>query len=353
MQENKKLKIAVYGISKNESKFVERFCESAKLADHILIADTGSEDDTVEKARKCGAVVHEISVSPWRFDAARQTALALLPNDIDVCVSLDLDEVLNEGWREEIEKMWTGNTNRLQHMFDNNDGLVFAVSRIHGRHGFSWKYPCHEYIIVDPRVEEHLGVSVFNMMTHMPDSNKSRGLYLPMLEMAIKENPSCSRSQFYYARELLFYKRYSDCIDAFEKYLKMPGAFWHVERSYAYRVIGSCYEMLGKDGTPWFYKSLGEDPCAREPWMELSLRHYKKLEWPLCYLNAKRAIEQKERYAWHTADPKCWGWAPHDLIAVAAHHLGLKEEAIKHGAIALEYEPDNERLATNLAFYKE
>lgn len=34
------MKIAVYAISKNEEMFVERFCNSAKDADLILIADT-------------------------------------------------------------------------------------------------------------------------------------------------------------------------------------------------------------------------------------------------------------------------------------------------------------------------
>ena len=40
------MKIAVYAISKNEEQFVKRFCESAKDADLILIADTGSTDNT-------------------------------------------------------------------------------------------------------------------------------------------------------------------------------------------------------------------------------------------------------------------------------------------------------------------
>ena len=46
------MKIAVYAISKNESHFVKRFCDSAKDADFILIADTGSTDNTVEVARE-------------------------------------------------------------------------------------------------------------------------------------------------------------------------------------------------------------------------------------------------------------------------------------------------------------
>ena len=110
------MKICVYAISKNEEQFVERFCASAKDADLILIADTGSTDNTAVKAAECGAVVHDIFISPWRFDMARDTALALIPRDIDVCISLDLDEVLEPGWREEIERVWElGKTTRLRY----------------------------------------------------------------------------------------------------------------------------------------------------------------------------------------------------------------------------------------------
>ena len=78
------MKIAVYAISKNEEQFVKRFCESAKDADMVLIADTGSTDNTAQVAKECGAVVHDICISPWRFDKARDTALALIPRDYDV-----------------------------------------------------------------------------------------------------------------------------------------------------------------------------------------------------------------------------------------------------------------------------
>ena len=52
---DKKPRIAVYAISKNESQFVKRFCESAKDADLIMIADTGSTDGTAEVAAECAA----------------------------------------------------------------------------------------------------------------------------------------------------------------------------------------------------------------------------------------------------------------------------------------------------------
>jgi len=102
------MKIAIYAISKNEEEFVKRFYESAKNADLVLIADTGSTDNTVSLARSLGITVHDIAVKPWRFDKARDTALNLIPGDFDVCISLDLDEVMEPGWREEIERVSNG-----------------------------------------------------------------------------------------------------------------------------------------------------------------------------------------------------------------------------------------------------
>lgn len=346
------MKIAVYAISKNEEQFVERFCESAKDADFILIADTGSTDNTVQVAKDNGAHVHNINVNPWRFDKARDASLALLPANIDVCISMDLDEVLLPGWREEVERLWTGNVNRIQHMFDNGDGLVFSLSRIHARNGFGWMYPCHEYITADVRSVEVMAVSTKTLMLHMPDKTKSRGQYLPMLEMAIKEDPNCHRSQFYYARELLFHAKYAECKEAFKKFLAMPTATWYVERAYALRVIGSCEELLGNDGTPWFYKSAAEDLESREPWMELANKAYLKQDWESCYLNAKKALQITEKVMWHTSDHRVWGMSPHDFVAISAHNLGLKEEAIQHGEIAVQFEPTNERLIQNLEFYR-
>ena len=108
------MKIAVYAISKNEAQFVERFCQSAKNADLIIIGDTGSTDNTVELSKQHGATVYDICITPWRFDKARDAVLALIPRDIDICISLDLDEVLEDGWREEIERVWTNETTRLR-----------------------------------------------------------------------------------------------------------------------------------------------------------------------------------------------------------------------------------------------
>jgi len=42
---------------------------------------------------------------------------------------------------------------------------------------------------------------------------------------------------------------------------------------------------------------------------------------------------------------------PHDLAAIACHHLGAHREAARYGAEALALDPENDRLKNNLTFY--
>lgn len=346
------MKIAVYAISKNEAQFVERFCKSAKGADLILIADTGSTDDTVKLAKEHGATVHSIAVTPWRFDKARDAALALIPADFDVCISLDLDEELQEGWRDEIERVWQQDTTRLRYKFDWGVGIVFYYEKIHHRHGYHWHHPCHEYPVADKRITEVWAQTDKLLVVHKPDPTKSRGQYLDLLKLAVDEDPRCPRNAFYYARELTFYEKWLDAVVALNKYLEMPEATWQNERCYAMRLLGKCYEELGQNGEEWLKKACAEAPQTREPWVELAMVYYRKAKWHDCYETVLNALKIKDKTLVYTMDPSVWGAKPHDLCAIAAYQLGLKDIAVEQGKLALAFEPNNERLKNNLAYYE-
>lgn len=346
------MKIAVYAISKNEEKFVERFCASAKDADMILIADTGSTDGTVTKARECGAVVHDICISPWRFDLARNAALALIPRDFDVCISLDLDEVLTEGWREEIERVWEPDTTNLWYLFDWGHGLTFPYRKIHSRHGYHWHHPCHEDIRLDPRVTEKRAWVNKVLVEHYPDPDKSRGQYMPLLEVAVAEDDRDPTHFFYYSRELTFYQRWDEAIAALTKYLGMKAASNQNERCYAMRLLGKCYTEKGDpaEGEKWLMQAAAEAPNTREPWCELALLMYRQYRWEECYLYCLRALKIVDRALVYTCDPAVWGAQPHDLASISAWHLGMKDVSIEQARLAVEKEPHDERLKANLAF---
>ena len=346
------MKIAVYAIMKNEANFVKKFCASAKDADLILIADTGSTDGAQQVAKDCGATVYNICISPWRFDKARDAALALLPKDIDVCISLDIDEILEPGWRQEIEKVWTGKVNRLRYKFDWSNGIVFYSEKIHARHGFHWHHPCHEYIRPDPRTEQVYAIIDTLLVSHHPDETKSRGQYMDLLQVAVDEDPKCPRNAFYYARELTFNYRWKEAITALNKYLAMPEATWEIDRCYAMRLLGKAHDELGLDGLIWYRRACAEAPNTRETWCDLATSCYKKHRWEECYAAASNALNIKDKQLVYTMNPEVWGAQPHDLKALAAYHLGIKKDAIEHGQIAVDLDPINQRLINNLEYYK-
>ncbi|MDP2660630.1 MAG: glycosyl transferase family 2, partial [Dehalococcoidia bacterium] len=98
--------IAINTIAKNEARNARDFMASCAGADLVAVLDTGSTDGTQGLLRAAGAVVEEAVIEPWRFDTARNQALAMLPEDIDLVVSVDLDERLQPGWREALEETW-------------------------------------------------------------------------------------------------------------------------------------------------------------------------------------------------------------------------------------------------------
>ena len=342
-------KIAVYAISKNEEKFVERFCESANDADYIVIADTGSTDNTVELALKYTHHVYPISIQPWRFDNARNASLALVPADADVCICLDLDEVLEKGWRKELERVWQlGITTRLSYKFDWGSGVVFFSDKIHARKGYAWKHPCHELLY--PSGNEIWERTEFQLITHYPDNTKSRGSYLELLAVGYKEDPTCTRNTFYYGRELIFREKWDEAVSVLSSFLDLKG--WFVERAYAMRLLGKANRALGNLdlAESWYIRAIAEDKTQREPLCDLSEFYYFTQQWIRCKFYALEALKITQRQLLYTVDPDAWGYKPYDLLALSEYYLGNYQDAVTYGQRAVELAPI-QRLQDNLDFY--
>jgi tetratricopeptide (TPR) repeat protein len=344
-----RLKIAVYAIALNEEKHATRFCDSAKDADLIFVADTGSTDNTIKILQSWGVFVVDIRIKPWRFDDARNATLALLPDDVDVCVSLDLDEVLQPGWREEIERVWVPGTNRLRYGFDWGAGIQFQYEKIHARHGFRWHHPCHEFVVPD-RTPEMWAHTDKLLVVHKPDPSKSRAQYLDLLRASVEEDPHCPRNAFYYARELSFKSQWQTAITEAKRYLELPRATWINERAYAMRVIAKCHQELGDPWTAltWLRRAAAEAPDTREPWCELAMLCHHLKRWSECFSAALMCLSITTKEKVYTVDPAVWGSTPHDLASIAAWNLGWKDIAIDHVRKAIELDPQEFRFRENL-----
>ena len=97
------MKLNLVMIVKNEERTLEKCLRAAKpLVDHMIIADTGSDDATREIASRMGAQVLEF---PWIGDFSAARNFALSHSDADWNLVLDGDEILRPCSREEIESL--------------------------------------------------------------------------------------------------------------------------------------------------------------------------------------------------------------------------------------------------------
>lgn len=343
------MKIAVYTIVKDEAHFIKRWAESCQNADYRLVVDTGSMDNTAEVAVENGCEVGFITVRPWRFDDARNASLALIPDDIDICIALDADEVLQPGWREALEKVGPNVTRpRYKYVWswnaDGSEGLVYSGDKIHSRFGYRWKHPVHEVLTpTDGEVQGWCDLVIH----HYPDPTKSRGQYFPLLELAAKESPNCDRTAHYLAREYFFHGRLQEAAQEFKHHLSLPSAVWKPERARSMRYLAKC---VPDDAETWLLRAVAEDPNRRETWVDLASYYYNSQRWDECYSSVERALRITERSLDYLSEAEAWGAHPYDIGCVAAWHIGLRQRSLELLNKALELAPTDRRLIDNLNF---
>lgn len=343
------MKIAVYTIAKNEEQFVQRWADSCADADYRLILDTGSTDDTYSVAYSAGIDIHQHVFTPWRFDHARNYALSLVPEDVGICIALDMDEVLQPGWREALEAIPEGTTRpRYKYVWswneDGTEGLVYGGDKIHTRHGYRWKHPVHEVLHAIWEETQHWtnGLEIH----HHPDPTKSRAQYLPLLELAVEEEPNNDRNQFYLAREYFFHGKHELAQYHFTQHLRLSQ--WHPERAASHRYIA---KMRPTAAEHHLFKAVAETPDRREPWVDLAKVYYERQDWQRCLLAVETALLIQEKPLDYLCEAEAWGWLPYDLGAISAHHLGDTDKAFEYGATAISLNPTDDRLQSNLSFY--
>jgi tetratricopeptide (TPR) repeat protein len=344
------MKIAVYAIALNEVDFVERWYASAREADYIVIADTGSVDGLVEHADKLGINVVSIDVKPWRFDVAKNQALALVPDDYDIVVSLDMDEVLLPGWREKLEASWELDATILNHRYRNNANPWQWHSKIHNRKHCRWIGAVHETLEWSIPEKQLWNGDIY--LDEQQDTTKSRASYIDLLHLKIDEGDRDWKTFYFLANE---YQARGDLTTSIEQ---REHAFNNckepISRAYIAKNIGNTYRQLGNnaEAESWYFKSVDESD-ERESWHALAQFYYDTANWEPCLEAAQRCLEVTTRRDGYTHDPKSWGWSPYDLGAIAAYNTGNYDLALEYGIMAASMEPSNQRLMTNLGFYKE
>ena len=354
-----KYKVCVYAICKNEEQFVKRWVNSMKEADAIYVLDTGSNDNTVNLLKELGVNVTTKTINPWRFDIARNESLNLVPNDFDICVCTDLDEVFEKGWRKQLENLWQTNTNRLKYNYNwsfNKYGkpeVNFYIEKIHQRHNYEWINPVHEVLKFNGNHENIIKTDKITV-NHYPDQNKSRSSYLPLLELAVKENPMNDRNTHYLGREYMYYKKWNDCIDTLIKHLSLPTATWKDERSASMRFIARSYINLNRyeEARMWLAKAIEETPYLRDPYVEKALLEYQLNNWDEVEKNCLNALKITKHEKTYINEPFSWNSTIYDLLSLNSYYKQDYINAVRWVNKALKKDPNNRRLLSNKKIFK-
>lgn len=349
------MKVAVYTIALNEAAHAERWASSAADADYRIVADTGSTDDTVERLAAAGVTVHRISIHPWRFDDARNAAMALIPADVVVCCSMDMDEYLSPGWRPKLEGAWKPETTALycrkapRASVDDPSPLnTFPVKNFHARFGYRFRRPVHEHLCFtgESEVTRDCAEIVIN---HVQDHAKTtRRQYLPLLEAALKEDPGDGQIAFWLGREYMWANQPARACEMLERYLASPSSTWTEERSEAMRYLA---RMQVEKKMGWLDKARIEAPHRREIWHDLAEELHGQADWLNLFWACTNGIEKTRGTGSYLDDPHCWGFRLFDLGAIAAWHLNAMDRAVDWAQKALELDPGNQRLKNNLDFF--
>lgn len=354
--------VCVYAICKNESAFVDRWMNSMSEADAVVVLDTGSTDDTVEKLKARGATVVQEEIKPWRFDSARNRSMELIPEWADICVCTDLDEVFRPGWRKKLEDAWEEGAGQATYRYtwrfrpDGSEEVVFWYEKCHARRGYHWVHPVHEVLRWTGEGKSGpMVVAEGVQLDHYPDPSKSRAQYLELLELSVREEPEDDRNMHYLGREYMFRGRWNDCIRTLKKHLAMPNATWRDERAASMRYIAKSYIMKQQEekAQSWYFRAVGEAPYLREPWIELAVLLYKQEDWDGVVYCTGKALRITNRPRTYVSEGESWGSLPHDLRCIALYKTGRKWEALEQAKQALCLDPDNARLQNNVTVIEE
>ena len=366
-------KICVYAICKNEEQFVEKWVKSMSEADKIVVLDTGSTDNTVEKLRDLGVEVKVQVVDPWRFDVARNLSLEMVPEDCNICVCTDLDEVLEPGWAKPLKEGWIEGKHKRgiykyswSHLPDGSSGRVFKYDKIHSK-DWHWSAPVHELLEDSNGSNKYYYDNVLDLfdkvhLHHYPDKTKSRGSYLPLLELRREERPNDYYGLIYLAHEYCYRGYYQKSIDLLAEILERFGSTANsVEKASCYLFTGDCYAALADQisdeqekkaelqlAAGAYSKAINVDETYREPYLNLAKALYRMNDLDYAEFIIKQGLKKSYRHFTWVERDLSWSYEPWDLLCLATFYNGKIQDSVIYAAKALSFEPDNPRLRNNL-----
>jgi tetratricopeptide (TPR) repeat protein len=170
-------------------------------------------------------------------------------------------------------------------------------------------------------IEECIAMSYEFELDHWPDLSKSRSNYLPLLKLAVDEEPNDDRSAHYYGRELMFNGKYEEAIIELKRHINLDSAVWIPEVANSMRYIARCYFNLGDIKNALYYSQMACIKCPeqREVWLEFAKIAYHHQDYVSAYYASTKCVSIKERELTYISEPEAWSELPWDILSISAY----------------------------------
>lgn len=349
--------ISLCMIVKNEEAVLARCLDSIRAGvDEIIIADTGSSDNTKEIAAHYTDKIYDFA---WIDDFSAARNFAFSKAMMDFVMWLDADDVflpedlaaflaLKETLTEAVDAVALP----YHTAFDEAGNPVFSFYRTRlVRRSMKpfWRGRVHEAL-------GHGGHTLYAApaVTHrsIKTGYSDRNLRIYEKQRADGE-PFCPRDLFYYGRELYYHRKYGRAKEELEAFLS-EGKGWNENNIEACKILSYCYRDTGD--LPAAFQALTRSFCYDTPRAEICCElgalwmRLKKYQTAVFWYELALQLPQNETSGAFVSKD-CYGYLPCIQLCVCYDKLGEHEKAEAYNRKAGIYRPSSPAYQHNLAYF--
>ena len=197
--------------------------------------------------------------------------------------------------------------------------IVYAISKNEEKFAQRWVDSMKEaddiYVLDTGSNGEQIITSDEIVLNQYPDKNKSRNSYLPLLELAVSENPNDDRCIHYLGREYMYYNRNDEAIK-------------------------------------WYDNSINEAPYLRDPYVEKALLMYSLKDYNQVIYLCNQALDITYNKKTYVNESFSFDYTIYDLLSLCYYFKNNKDLALYYIDKAINKSNNIQRLHDNKKYFE-
>lgn len=335
-----------------------------EFIDEIIVVDTGSTDRTIEVAKEHGAQVYEFE---WIDDFAAARNYSFSKATGDWIMWLDTGDIIPDESIANFKKLKRSTTicdpnsdaemicSILNRGIDENGTIQssFMTVRLLKRSANPiWKGAVHECPYTDNEIA--YGADGCEVNDPIAFGSTATDRNLRILERLIAEGDNSPRTMYYHGVELMSLQRYTEAIEAIDRYLALGDFTWQYYDALCQQA--KCYNALSESAksAEALLQAIYFDPTRAEAFIMLGDAYYAKGEWKRALPFFKAVTDMEIPLDGSFTNTICYTYLPWERIGICLLQLDKPKEAISalHEAIKRADSVIGERLKTLIKVIK-